>query len=523
LCAHDLELAKIAWKYYEANYQPKTGLVNSVDGYPSTTLWDSGSALGATIAAHQLGLLTAKDFDDRITALLATLSTLPLYRNELPNKAYHTITAKMVDYANKDSPDGIGYSAIDLSRLVTFLDLLSCLYPRHKAAAQRVSHRWNFCRIIGGGQMYGAAFDRAAVQESLNQEGRLGYEQYAALGWKRLGFDVHESATYKNSNTQVIKIENVAIIYDVRDPRKYGAYNYVVTESYALEALEYGRSAESGPLLRAIYEVQKRRYARTGIVTAVSEDNVDRDPWFVYNTIFAAGTPWNTITDTGRDMTALKTTSVKAAIALAVLFPDDDYSKVLFDKVATAYDPAKGWYSGIYENGSGINKAITANTNGIVLEALLYKTYGPVARICDACGHNTELKIFDDESPSIARDQCFPHAGCDACGHGQVTSRLKPLPQPNAQSPPAVVGPPQPASKPAPSASKPQAPQPLPPTPQTNVPAPQTKPPAPQPQSPAPQTRPSAPQPQSPAPQTKPPAPPPTKSAQVQIPIAGSL
>jgi len=469
LCAHDLELAKIAWKYYEVNYQPKTGLVNSVDGYPSTTLWDSGSALGATIAAHQLGLITAKDFDDRITSLLATLNTLPLYRNEVPNKAYHTVTAKMVDYANKESPDGIGYSAIDLSRMVTFLDLLGCLYPRHKTAAQRVLHRWSFCRIIAGGQMFGAAFDRAAVQESLNQEGRLGYEQYAALGWKRLGFDVHESATYRNASTQTIKIDNVAIAYDVRDPRKFGAYNYVVTESYALEGLEYGRSAESAPLLRAIYEVQKRRYTRTGIVTAVSEDNVDRDPWFVYNTIFAAGTPWNTITDTGRDMSALKTTSVKAAFALAVLFPDDDYSKVLFDKIATAYDPAKGWYSGIYENGSGLNKAITANTNGIVLEALLYKVYGPVARICDSCGHDPELRLLDNESPSVARDQCFPHVGCDACRQGQVASRLKPLPQ---RSPP-----------PAPSAVKtptlPAAPQAKPPAPQAKPPAPQVKPPAP--------------------------------------------
>lgn len=213
--------------------------------------------------------------------------------------------------------------------------MLGCLYPRHAASARRVIHRWNFCRVVGDGRLYGAAFDRASLQESLKQEGRLGYEQYAALGWRRLGFDVHETATYKNAYTQTIQINNVAITYDVRDPRKYGAYNYVVTESYALEALEYGRSAEAAPLRRAVFEVQKRRHARTGIVTAVSEDNVDREPWFVYNTIFAAGTPWNTITDTGRDMTALKTTSVKAAIALAVLFPEDGYSKVLFDKVAT--------------------------------------------------------------------------------------------------------------------------------------------------------------------------------------------
>jgi hypothetical protein len=341
--------------------------------------------------------------------------------------------------------------------------------------------------------MYGVAFDAASMQETVNQEGRLGYEQYAALGWKHLGYDMGMSGTYKNENTQTIKIDGVSIAYDVRDPRKFGAFNYVVTESYALEALEYGTTAESAPLLRAIYEVQKRRHERTGIVTAVSEDNVDREPWFVYNTIFAAGTPWNTITDTGRDMSALKTTSVKAALSLAVLFPDDAYSKVLFDKIATAYDSSKGWYSGIYENGTGFNKAITANTNGIVLEALLYKMYGPVARICDRCGHDFKLALIDQESPSVARDQCFPSAKpCESCKQMMATSRLKPLPQRSAPPPvkapaPAPVGdrvtktdgPPTPAVTSSPSGPGPSArPKPLPPPP---APSPRTTPPTPVP------------------------------------------
>src|SRR5262245_35507572 len=66
LCAHDLELAKIAWKYFEANYQPKTGVVNAAHNSPSTTMWDTASAIAATIAAHQIGIITDKDFDDRI-------------------------------------------------------------------------------------------------------------------------------------------------------------------------------------------------------------------------------------------------------------------------------------------------------------------------------------------------------------------------------------------------------------------------------------------------------------------------
>jgi Protein of unknown function (DUF3131). len=52
LCSKDLEMAKVAWKYFENNYNPKTGLYNAADKYQSTTMWDTGSALAATIAAH---------------------------------------------------------------------------------------------------------------------------------------------------------------------------------------------------------------------------------------------------------------------------------------------------------------------------------------------------------------------------------------------------------------------------------------------------------------------------------------
>jgi len=73
LCHADLEIAKTAWKYFENNYNPETGLVNAVDNYPSTTMWDTGSALAATITAHDLGLIDSRTFDQRIMAMFKTL------------------------------------------------------------------------------------------------------------------------------------------------------------------------------------------------------------------------------------------------------------------------------------------------------------------------------------------------------------------------------------------------------------------------------------------------------------------
>ena len=44
--------------------------------------------------------------------------------------------------------------------------------------------------------------------------------------------------------------------------------------------------------------------------------------------------------------------------------------------VSQLNDPEQGWYSGRYEKTGKPNKAITANTNGIILETLAYKQTG---------------------------------------------------------------------------------------------------------------------------------------------------
>lgn len=385
LCEQDLAMGRTAWKYFENNFQPATGLVNAADNYPSTTLWDLASSLAGTIAAEQLGFITSKQFDDRITPLLSTLLTIRLYQGEMPNKVYNSITGELVDYANKPTQDGLGYSALDLGRMLSWLQMLGCLYPKYAVPARNAVQRWKFHRVARDGQLYGASMNAATHQDASLQEGRLGYEQYAGKMFARLGFDQHISATYSNAFASAVDIYGVRVPIDMRDPRMLGSYNFVVSESYVLDALEFGLDAENTPLVSAIYEVQKRRWQQTGIATAVSEDNVDRPPYFVYNTIYAAGTAWASLTDQGARQDALKTVSTKAAISLAALFPEDAYSAVLMNAVGSAYNPERGWYSGVYESGLGYNKAITANTNGIVLEVLLYKALGPFHALCTQC------------------------------------------------------------------------------------------------------------------------------------------
>lgn len=226
-------MARVAWHYFERNFQPETGLVNSVDDYPTMSLWDTASYLGALIAAVELGIIPTSTFDARLAQLLATLTELSFFRDELPNKVYNTATLEKVDYTNR--PGEIGFSALDLGRLLILLKITKERYPAHRDAVDRFVLRWNFCNVVKDGQMFGAAVGKNGRVRYL-QEGRLGYEEYAAKGFQLWGFDPYVAV--QAEPVAHIEIFGVEIPYDARDPRRTNAHNYVVTESYVLDAIE---------------------------------------------------------------------------------------------------------------------------------------------------------------------------------------------------------------------------------------------------------------------------------------------
>jgi len=392
LTDNDLRMARIAWTYFENNYNAETGLVNAVNNYPSTTMWDTGSALAATIAAYDFGFIGKKDFDDRITALIASLSKMQLFNDEAPNKVYNTKTLKMVDYANKPTEFGIGVSALDLARLMSWSRTLSCMHPKYNSRLAKTLSRWKYDRIIQKQQMFGLARSKKNAEEvNVWQEGRLGYEQYAGKIFEKFGFNASVAADYESKFRSDTEILGVNIAYDNRDPLKWHANNYVLTESYTMDAMELGLDPVNKDLVRNIFEVQKQRWRETGIVTAISEDNIDQKPWFLYNTIYNAGRTWQTTNSSDVSYDHLKTISVKAAISMALLYPEDEYSAVLMNAVESAYDVEKGWYSGIYESGAGYNTVTTANTNGVVMSGFLYKKYGSMFPHCESCSRDIEL------------------------------------------------------------------------------------------------------------------------------------
>lgn len=379
LTAAEMMMAERAWIYFENNLQPGSGLVNAAHNYPSLTLWDTGSSLAATISAHGLGIISDDELNSRLDRMLTTLGSLDLFRQDCPNKAYDSRTVTPTNYLNE--PGEIGCSAIDIARLLVWLKIVEQRFPEREAEVRRILVRWNWCNLLQNGVLYGAVLGADGDVVYL-QEGRLGYEEYSAQALKLWGFNTE--AAYDPEPYETLWMYGVEIPYDSRDPRVLGAHNYVVTESYALLGMEFGFEDPAGADIPAwiaraaqnIYEVQVRRYEETDILTARTEHQLVEEPFFVYDTIFSDGRPWATITEAGRWVPEHAAVALKGALGLWALW-DTDYTDALFEYIAPQFDPERGFYEGVYEDGRGPIKTQTANNNGIMLETLFFKVNGP--------------------------------------------------------------------------------------------------------------------------------------------------
>ena len=384
----EMRAAKVAWHYFEKFTQETTGLANSVGNYPSTTLWDTASYIAGAVAAYELCLIEKPEFDRRMLQLLTTFKGLELFRKEMPNKVYHTKTGAKVDYTNK--PGEIGFSALDIGRFLVWMRILKNRYPHLGNTIDSVLLKWDFSNTIDSeGLMWGAYVDKETGETVYAQEGRLGYEEYAAKGFALWGFRpilAHRAEPFLTAS-----IYGISVPYDGRDPRVFHSQNYVVTESYLQDGMELGFDLphdDSSPdwlssdgwraeFADRIYRVQENRWRQTGFMTARSEHNVKGPPYFTYDTIFSDGYPWNTVTPRGDYVPDHAAVAAKAALGLWTLW-ETDYTDVLYEAIIELYDPENGMYEGLYERGQGRVEIYTANNNGIILTALLHKVQGKI-------------------------------------------------------------------------------------------------------------------------------------------------
>lgn len=371
----DLEHARIAWGYFQNNVNDTTGLANSVHDYPSTTMWETGSYLVAILSAERLGLIDAREAQDRIDRVIDSLSKLRLFQDTLPNKAYNTQTLQLVDYANKPSELGLGWSALDVARIVGTLGLVERNHPALAPAVEALLAGWHLDRMVQGGELIGSNVSDGEVRE--NQEGRVGYEQYAAKAMMLFGFDV-QRAYEVQANLMVQQVDGQPIPVDDRLHRA-ATPAFVVSEPYLFDGLEFGFDDRSHRFATAIYRAQEARYEETGLLTAVTESHLSEAPYFAYSTVWGGGAPWAVMTFQGERIDSRRTMATKAAFGWDALF-GTDYSAELVAAVEEFADPERGWPEGIYEETGAVNGSTTANTNAVVLASLAFKAKGPLVR-----------------------------------------------------------------------------------------------------------------------------------------------
>jgi hypothetical protein len=367
--------ARTAWQFFANTTDAATGLTGSVDKFPSTTMWETGSQLVAVISAERIGLIDSADAHLRIGHVLSSLTKLQLFEGNIPNKAYDIRSLKMVTYDNKPTDIGLGWSAMDIGRLLSALAIVQHAYPDFSPAIAALLSGWDLSRVTQKGELFGATMVDGKLHE--NQEGRIGYEQYAAKGMQLFGLDV-TGAIDISDTLSVQDVQGLPIPVDSRLNRNK-VRAFTTSESYLLDGLEFGFDWRSLVFASEVYRAQELRFAKTGKLTAVSEGHLNVKPYFAYATVWGGGEPWAVLTSQGERIDNRRTLSTKAAFGWDALFATD-YTRKLVAAVAPFAVAGKGWPEGIYEESGEVNDSDTANTNSLVLAALAYQVTGPLLR-----------------------------------------------------------------------------------------------------------------------------------------------
>ncbi len=161
LTTEEMAIARMAWAYFQRNWNEQTGLVNSVDGFTSVTMWDQAAAIAALVSAKELNIVSAEEFETKMSKMLKTLASMPLYKQELPNKVYNSKTLLPVNYGQLDKREEIGWSALDLGRMAIWLKIVEAKYPQLRRQTKAVWSHWQVARLTKNGQMYGTAVKKS--------------------------------------------------------------------------------------------------------------------------------------------------------------------------------------------------------------------------------------------------------------------------------------------------------------------------------------------------------------------------
>lgn len=362
--------ARTAYAYVEANYNAQTGWINSVESYPFATVWDIGSGLIALYCADQLELLDGDEYDRRMRRALQSLIEARLFEGAAFNKSYSTQTGQIAGRAGQESQTserGYGWSVTDIGRLLTVLRVIDANQPQYRDLMTQIVGRLDYTRLIRDGYLRGEDLDSRGRLRRY-QEGRVGYEQYAANGFALWGKPAPLAQNVRQ-NTREVTVLGIPLLRDVRPDY------HLTSDPFIMMGLETGWTGEMRDLAWRVLAAQEARWRQTGTITMVNEDALTGPPYFLYYSVHADGREFLVEPPAGAPAGPRpRTVSTKAAYAWHALLPSQyTWSGVQRVEGARA---AGGWGSGVFEESGRVSGAPNVNTAAVVLEAALYYARG---------------------------------------------------------------------------------------------------------------------------------------------------
>ncbi|WP_051902515.1 DUF3131 domain-containing protein, partial [Photobacterium sanctipauli] len=323
LTRKELLLASKAKQYIDRNWNKETGLIDSVQGYHHSTMWDVGSAIAAILSLEGIGMIPSREVSSKLSITLDTLENLPLYDDRLPNREYSTVDGLPSGRYSASSSNGNGWSALDVGRLLIWLEITARHKPQFSEQIETIKETWQLADAVNNKTLYGEL--KSGKRKHYRQEGRLGYLQYAAQGFQLSGYDVSDAYKIRNISPEIIDDELVFI--DTRN------LPYFTTDPYVLNAIELGRKDEWWDQLDTLFTLQKTKSAQENQLWVFAEDAMSKAPWFSYNNIFIYGRSWVSTSPGGKPVENPQVFSNKVAQGLSVLYPYDDFAKSLHNQV----------------------------------------------------------------------------------------------------------------------------------------------------------------------------------------------
>ena len=362
--------ARSAWAYIQRNSFDATGLVRALDSWEYVTIWDIGSTLASYYSARGLGLISEQDYRSRMDRALATLAAMPLYRDSMFSRQYSARTAKMVDRDSKPSTTGYGWSAVDMGRFLAWLKIIERGDPPSAPVVKQIIARLNLERLVNDGLLQGTNTDPKYDSHFEYQEGRIGYEQYAAEALALWGVRAERALDF-NAHGRPVQVLGETVLADARGD------DLLTSEPFVMMGMELGWTPAWRQLSEAVLRAQERRSKRTGRVTMLSEDAIPVKPAYFYYYLLLHNGKTFVVSAPGGGVSASypRWVSAKAAFGWHALLPSD-FTWRAVETVQRAGASGRGWTAGVYERSRRATPSQNLNTAAVVLEAVYYMKRG---------------------------------------------------------------------------------------------------------------------------------------------------